>query len=175
VVVVARRLLIGMPSRDPNLGDIVGASRQIIVRTVVALGVVLALPGVAESQVGITSGMAQIALVAHIAPRGSIQAVSAEQETARTGTVREASVMVRVAANTGYQLVVRGTAVAASRLWVRGVNGEFQELIAGSSVTVARGMHAAGEWDREVQYRIESAGDLSSLPVRYEIALNPQL
>jgi hypothetical protein len=174
-MVVARRLLIGIPSRDPNLGDIVGASRQILVRTVVALGVVLTLPGVAESQVGISSGMAQIALVAHIAPRGSIQAVSAERETARTSTVREASVMVRVAANTGYQLVVRGTAVAASRVWVRSVNGEFQELTAGSSVTVARGMHAAGEWDREVQYRIESAGDLSSLPVRYEIALNPQL
>ena len=174
-MVVARRLLMGTPSRDPNLGDIVGASGQILVRTVVALGVVLALPGVAESQVGISSGTAQIALVAHIAQRGSIQAVSAEREAARTGTIREASVMVRVAANTGYQLVVRGTAVAASRVWVRGVNGEFQELTAGSSVTVARGTHAAGQWDREVQYRIESAGDLNSLPVRYEIALNPQL
>ena len=146
-----------------------GASGQVLVRTVAVLGMVLVLPGVAESQVGISSGVAQIALVAHIAPRGSIQAVSAERETARTGTVREASVMVRVAANTGYQLVVRGTAVAASRVWVRGVNGEFQEL------TVARGTHAAGEWDREVQYRIESAGDLSSLPVRYEIAIDPKL
>ena len=174
-MVVARRLLIGIPSRDPNLGDIVGASRQVLIRTVAALGMVFALPGVAQSQVGLPSGVAQIALVAHIAPRGSIQAVSAERETARTSTVREASVMVRVAANTGYQLVVRGTGVAASRVWVRGVNGEFQELTAGSSVTVARGTHAAGQWDREVQYRIESAGDLNSLPVRYEIALNPQL
>jgi hypothetical protein len=119
--------------------------------------------------------MAQIALVAHIAPRGSIQGVSAERETARMGSVREASVMVRVAANTAYQLMVRGTAVAASRVWVRDVNGEFQELTAGSSVTVARGTHAAGEWDREVQYRIESAGELNSLPVRYEMAINPQL
>ena len=152
-----------------------GASRQVLVRTVAALGVVLGLPGVAQSQVGISSGVAQIALVAHIPPRGSIQGVSAERETARMGSVREASVMVRVAANTGYQLVVRGTTVAGSRVWVRGVNGEFQELTAGSSVTVARDTHAAGQWDREVQYRIESAGDLNSLPVRYEIALNPQL
>jgi hypothetical protein len=174
-MVVARRLLMGIPSRDPNLGDIVGASRQVLVRTVAALGVVLALPGVAQSQVGISSGLAQIALVAHIAPRGSIQSVSAERETGRMGSVREASVTVRVAANTGYQLVVRGTAVADSRIWVRGVNGEFQELTAGSSVTVARGTHAAGQWDREVQYRIESAGDLNGLPVRYEIAINPQL
>ena len=152
-----------------------GASRQVLVRTVAALGVVLAFPGVAQSQVGISSGVAQIALVAHIAPRGSIQGVSAERETGRMGAVREASVMVRVAANTGYQLVVRGTSVAASRIWVRGVNGEFQELTASSSVTVARGTHAAGHWDREVQYRIESAGDLNSLPVRYEIAIDPTL
>jgi hypothetical protein len=157
----------------------VGASRQLVgqtVRTFAAIGMaVLATPRVAESQIGLASGLTQVTLVAHIPPRGSIQGVSAERETARLGSVREASVMVRVAANTGYQLVVRGTPVAASRIWVRGVNGEFQELTAGSSVTVARGAHAAGQWDREVQYRIESAGDLNSLPVRYEIALNPQL
>jgi hypothetical protein len=153
----------------------VGASRQILVRTLAALGVVLTLPGVAQGQVGITSGVTQIALVAHVAPRGSIQAVSAERETGRMGSVREASVTVRVDANTGYQLVVRGTAVTTSRIWVRGVNGEFQELTAGSSGTVACGTRAAGQWDREVQYRIESAGDLNSLPVRYEIALSPQL
>jgi hypothetical protein len=153
----------------------VGASRQVLVRTVAALGMVFALPGVAQSQVGISSGVAQVALVAHIAPRGSIQGVSAERETGRTGSVREASVTVRVAANTGYQLVVRGTAIAASRIWVRNVDGEFRELTSGSSVTVARGAHAAGQWDREVQYRIEAAGDLNSLPVRYEIAINPQL
>jgi hypothetical protein len=153
----------------------VGASRQVLVRIVAALGMVFALPGVAHSQVGISSGVAQVALVAHIAPRGSIQGVSAERETGRTGSVREASVTVRVAANTGYQLVVRGTAVAASRIWVRSVDGEFRELTSGSSVIVARGAHAAGQWDREVQYRIESAGDLNSLPVRYEIAINPTL
>jgi hypothetical protein len=152
----------------------VGASRRVFVRTLAALGVVLALPGVAESQVGITSGVTQIALVAHVAPRGSIQAVSAERETGRMGSVRQASVMVRVAANTGYQLMVRGSATT-SRIWVRGANGEFQELTPGSSVTVARGTHAAGQWEREVQYRIESAGELNSLPVRYEIAINPQL
>jgi hypothetical protein len=153
----------------------VGASRKVLVRTVAALGVVFALPGVAQSQVGLPSGVAQIALVAHIAPRGSIQGVSAERETGRIGSVRESSVMVRVDANTGYQLMVRGTAIADSRIWVRGVSGEFQELTAGSSVTVARGTHAAGQWDREVQYRIESASNVNSLPVRYEIAIDPTL
>jgi hypothetical protein len=70
---------------------------------------------------------------------------------------------------------ISSPAVTASRIWVRGVNGDFQELTAGSSVTVGRGTHAAGQWEREVQYRIESAGELNSLPVRYEMAINPQL
>jgi hypothetical protein len=174
-MLVARRMLIRVPSETLSLENFVGALRRAMVRILAALGVVLALPGVAESQVGITSGVTQIALVAHVAPRGSIQAVSAERETSRMGSVREASVSVRVTANTGYQLVVRGTAVTTSRIWVRGVNGEFQELTAGSSVTVARGAHAAGLWEREVQYRMESAVDLNSLPVRYEIVINPTL
>jgi hypothetical protein len=174
-MLVARRVLIRVPSETLSLENFVGASRRAMLRILAALGVVLALPVVAESQVGITSGVTQIALIAHVAARGSIQEVSAERETGRIGSVREASVTVRVAANTGYQLVVRGTAVTASRIWVRGVNGEFQELTAGSSVTVARGTRAAGQWDREVHYRIESASDLNSLPVRYEIALSPQL
>jgi hypothetical protein len=71
--------------------------------------------------------------------------------------------------------MVRGITVTTSRIWVRGVNGEFEEFCAGSSVTVARGTHAAGQWEREVQYRIESAGNLNSLPVRYEIAIDPKL
>lgn len=147
-------------------------------RAVLAVSMMLARPAVVEAQVGLTSAMAQVALVARVAPRGSIQGVSAPRETGRRGSVQEASVMVRVAANTGYQLVVRGTAVGTSRIWVRAVNGEFQELTASSSVTVARGMHAAGQWDREVQYRVEmpeGALHATALPVRYEIAIDPAL
>jgi hypothetical protein len=75
--------------------------------------------------------------------------------------------------------MVRGTGAGSSRIWVRAVNGEFQELTAGSSVTVARNGHSAGQWDREVQYRIQSAdaADINeqALPVRYEIAINPTM
>jgi hypothetical protein len=157
----------------------VSVSRRLIgqtVRTVVAIGlVVLSTPRLAQSQVGLTSGLAQVTLVAHVAPRGSIQDVGALQETRSLGTVREASVMVRLSANTGYQLRVSAAGVSTSRIWVRSVTGQFQEITPGSSVTVARDSRRAGEWEREVQYRIESAGDLNSLPVRYEIAINPQL
>jgi hypothetical protein len=87
--------------------------------------------------------------------------------------------MVRMSANTGYQLVARGTGAASSRIWVRAASGEFQELTAGSSVTVARDTHCAGQWEREVRYRIEGSdsnddGSLA-LPVRYEIAINPTM
>lgn len=155
------------------------AARQLIgtLRTLATLSVVLfARPQGVQAQIGITSGMAQVALVARIAPRGSIQGVSAQRETGRVGTIREASVTVRMSANTGYQLMVKGTGASTSRIWVRAASGEFQELTAGSSVTVARDTHCAGQWEREVQYRIEtqeSAGDLTVLPVRYEIAINP--
>lgn len=159
------------------------ASRQVIsqtLRTLAAIGmVVLATPRVAESQIGLISGMAQVTLVARIPPRGSIQGVSAQRENGRTGTLREASVTVRVSVNTGYQLLVRAAGVPTSRIWVRAVTGEFQELTAGSPVTVARDTRCAGQWEREVHYRIESSGpdDAASnaLPVRYEIAINPTL
>jgi hypothetical protein len=138
----------------------------------------LVRPQGAEAQVGLSSGMAQVALVARIAPRGSIQGVSAQRETGRVGTLREASVTVRMSANTGYQLMVRGTGAPTSRIWVQAANGEFQELTAGSSVTVAQDTHRAGQWEREVRYRIEaqdSEDNGSALPVRYEIAINPTM
>ena len=151
------------------------ASRQILGQALVTFGVILGLPGVAQGQVGITSGLTQVALVAHVAPRGSIQGVSAERETSRMGALREASVTVRMSANTGYRLIVRSAGASTSRIWVKSTTGEFQELTAGSSVTVARDTHTAGQLEREVQYRIESAGNSNSLPVRYEIAISPQL
>lgn len=151
------------------------AARRILGQALVTFGAILGLPGVAQGQVGITSGLTQVALVAHVAPRGSIQGVSAERETSRMGALREASVTVRMSANTGYRLIVRSAGASTSRIWVRSVTGEFQELTAGSSVTVARGAHTAGQSEREIQYRIESGGNSNSLPVRYEIAISPQL
>ena len=158
-----------------------GEARRIISltgSTLATLGMLgIAQPQVARAQVGLTSGMAQVALVARSAPHGAIQGVSSQRETGRVGLVREASVTVRVSANTGYQLVVRGTGVPNSRIWVRAASGEFQELTAGSSVMVARGARAAGQWEREVSYRIESAAEDGpvELPVRYEIVVSPTI
>jgi hypothetical protein len=132
----------------------------------------------AQGQVGITSGLAQVALVARISPRASIQGVVAQHETT-TGTMRDGTVTVNMSANSGYELRVRGTAASASRIWVRAVSGEFQEVKAGSTVTVAKDAQCAGQWEREVQYRIETQeGGTSTpapLPVLYEIAISPTL
>ncbi|MFL5403966.1 MAG: hypothetical protein ACJ8BF_14255 [Gemmatimonadales bacterium] len=149
-----------------------------LARYAVAALLVASAPVAAEAQVGIASNMTQIALVARVSPRGSISAVGAQRETARMGTVREATVSVGVSANTGYQLIVRAVAATSSRIWVRAVNGEFQELKAGSAVTVAKDSHCAGQWERSVQFRIEmaeGADQMQPLPVRYEIAISPTI
>jgi hypothetical protein len=152
----------------------VGSLRQVLAGTLIAFGM-LVFPRAARAQVGTPSGAAHVALVAHVATRASIQGVSGDRVTGRVGGLRKASATVRISANTGYRLIVRGTGAPSSRVWVRAVTGEFQELTDGSSVTVAQGAYGAVESEREIQYRIEAAGKEQSLPVRYEMAISPQL
>jgi hypothetical protein len=142
---------------------------------------VAAAPGMLHAQVGLTSGLAQVELVARVAPRGSIERVGPELETGRQGTIREVSVRVGVAANTGFRLVVRRTDAEAMvsgrapQLWVRAVNGEYQLLGDDRPIVVSREEPAAGQTEREVRYRREESDSLHSLPVRYEIVIDPEL
>jgi hypothetical protein len=152
----------------------VGSLRQVLAWTLVAFGM-LVFPPVAPGQVGIPSGVAQVTLVAHVVTRASVQGVSGERVMGRVGGLRETSTTVRISANTGYRLIIRRAGAPSSRVWVRAVTGEFQELTDGSSVTVAQGAYGAVAWEREIQYRIEAAGMEESLPVRYEMAISPQL
>jgi hypothetical protein len=143
---------------------------------VVATMAIMVLPGTLAAQVGLSSNLAQVALVAHVAPRASIESVGALVETARIGQVREASATVRFATNTGYRLLVSSDrAETGRRIWVRAAGGEYRELTPGTAVTVARAKRVSGHWVREVNYRIESATDAVSLPVRYEIVVEPTL
>lgn len=140
----------------------------------------LALAGASslEAQVGLSSGAAQVALVARSAPQASMHAVSRARETDRQGQMQNAAVSVRFSANSSYRLVVRGiSAQPTSRVWVRAVDGSYQEVVAGSSVTVARGENSASQFDREVSYRIESGAVDGSvdLPVRYELVVDPTI
>ncbi len=147
--------------------------RQVFARTLVASGI-LTFPQPAQGQVGITSGLTQVALVAPVPTQASIRQ-GASRETGRIGGLREASASVSVLVNTGYRLVVKAAGVPSSRIWIRAASGEFQELTANSSITVVEGTQSVGRSEREIQYRIDSVGDDASLPVRYEIAINPQL
>jgi hypothetical protein len=158
-------------------------TRSIAAKTTVAAVLTLCSAAVAQAQVGITSGLAKVSLIAYSAPKFSMAAVGQQRDVRRSGRVRETSVLVALSVNTGYQLIVRRTDATTSRVWVRASSGDFQELKPGSAVTVARGARVEG--DREIRYRIESPESPESpdapalahqaLPVRYEIAINPTL
>jgi hypothetical protein len=148
-------------------------------RTTALLAVTLFAAGQsASAQVGLSSGTQQVALLARVPARASFQEVIPLREKA-SGSVRETSVTVRLAANTGYRLIVRGAQPTGARLWVRAADGLFHELAPGARVTVARHATGTGEWEQEVHYRIESADapqlEATTLPVRYEVAIDPVL
>jgi hypothetical protein len=131
----------------------------------------------ADAQVGIRSEVAQVTLLARSVPQGSIRAVEPARQIGRSGPTVDATMLVRSSANTGYRLLVRSE-VPAHRIWVRDVNGVYQELTGASVVTVARHRHGAGERESEVLYRLEMSGtrELSeSLPVHYELAIDPTM
>jgi hypothetical protein len=94
------------------------------------------------------------------------------------GLLREAATTLRLSSNSGYQLIVRGVPGSTSRVWVQSSTGEFVELTAGASVTVAHDAPGLGETLRDVHFRFlaPASGDtLPPLPVRYDIAINPTL
>ena len=153
---------------------------EMTVRRVAALGILAVTgPATIQAQVGLASGSAQIALVAHVPSRASIDGVNTTRESARLGTMREGTVRLRVSANAEYRLVVVGTAPAAgARFWVRDAGGEFREVTSGSAVTVARDHRAASESVEEVRYRAEPlnpATGSDALPMRYEIRVKPTI
>ena len=101
-------------------------------------------------------------------------AVSPAREIRSQEEMTEVAVNVRYSVNSPYRLVVRATDTHPTRVWVRAADGEYREVVAGSSVTVIRGAHSASLQEREVRYRIESRRSLE-LPVRYEIVVNPAI
>lgn len=145
----------------------------------------LAFAGVAlspplQAQAGLGSNPTQIALVARVSPRASIQRVGPVTVTARRGDMREASLWVRLSTNTGYRVVVVGTSSSSDRsslTWVRGLDGEFHPVIPGSSLTVAKNGQAAGQREHEVSFRSEAGidGSLEPMPVRCEIVVDPTI
>ena len=133
-------------------------------------------PGL-KAQVGISSGIAQVNLVARVPLRASMPGVSSVRDTAGKGRVSEGSVMVKFLANTTYRLVVRGTDLhTGSRVWVRSGSGDYTEVKAGQSVTVGRGGETGEPAERKVSYRIESSEEgVQPLPLRYDVVVDPSI
>jgi hypothetical protein len=133
---------------------------------------------VAAAQIGISSGIAQIVLVAHVPARADIREVRPARH-GQAGSLQETSVGLRFAANGGYRLLVKATdRGAGSRVWVRAVDGRFRELVPGAAIVVAQSPAGTEELEPKVQYRVEGKGTSSSEPVppvRYEIVVNPTL
>lgn len=131
------------------------------------------------AQVGIASNVAQVAILVRVPLEASVHSVGPVVRSSSNGQVTEASVKMRLSINTAYRLVAVGLpSPRAARTWVRSSTGEFQELAPGAKVTVAREPRTAGQSEREVSYRIESpAGNeqAESLPVRYEVVINPAI
>jgi hypothetical protein len=153
------------------------------IRRAILIAVLLASADLAEAQVGLTSRGSRVALIAHVPSSASMQVVGLPRVLGVRGSVREAVVTVRLASNSGYRLLVRGTAhqgparsVKSGRIWVQGQDGEFHELRDGSVVTVAHHQRHSDELEREVRYRYEHSdlgSDTVTLPMRYEIAVRP--
>jgi hypothetical protein len=143
--------------------------------------VMLTVTGTAQAQVGISSGLAQVVLVARSEPRASIDSVGTPIERGISGSTRELSVAVRVTTNTGYRLsVIRNDPRDSDwgGIWVKTESGEFRNLDRGSTVLVARGENEPRPGGLDVLYRVERVtqpGAVEAPPVRYEIAINPQL
>ena len=162
----------------PNLGHCVKAacqavSQRIIIATAVA---VLTLSPAVQAQVGLTSGVAQVTLLARRSPQGALS-VGATRVVSRDGSVRETTATVRISANSGYWLAVRRSPAADARIWVRSIDGSFQELTRYTAVTVDRGAHTGGEQEREVQFRVQgpSSDRETPLPVFYDLIMSPTL
>jgi hypothetical protein len=145
-------------------------------RVTLVLGVgSLAFFQVAAAQIGISSGIAQIALVAHVPARAEIRETHPARHR-RSGSLQETSLSVRLATNGGYRLLAKATNDAGARVWVRAVDGRFRELVPGTAIVVAQDRVGTGGLERQVQYRVESDGKSSpkpAPPVRYEIVVNP--
>jgi hypothetical protein len=165
----------GVLNRESYVRGTRATARRIIAITGAA---VLCFSQVAKAQVGLTSGPAQVTLMARRSPQGSLPAVGIARELNRSGSVRETLTTVRIVANAGYRLVVRRAPSAQSRVWVRSADGEFQEVSRDSAVTVDQGGRGGGERESQIHFRVDGPGTDNipgQPPVFYDLVMNPTL
>ena len=124
-----------------------------------------------QAQVGLSSGVTQIALVVRAPSHATMPAVSVQRETGRRGDLREAAVRIRLLANSGYRLVARGNAGSTSRVWIHVADDDYQELIPGKSVTLPGARQGSSE--REIRYLTDGSTSSAELPLHFELVVDP--
>ncbi|MEO8089528.1 MAG: hypothetical protein ABI703_04450 [Gemmatimonadales bacterium] len=178
--------VVNQPFRLVGCGSVAtfGIERRSIWRLAALSTLALMGPVVLRAQIGLASGPSSILLIAAVPPKASISGVGSAREATRRGNLREQTVVLRLSANTGYRLLVVGTAPVgssagpASRLWVRGECGRFEEVTPGGAVTVLRGRQAVADWEPGVTFRSEDFEPVESphgISVRYEVRIDPTI
>jgi hypothetical protein len=138
----------------------------------------LGLAARAEAQVGLTSGIAQVGLIARAPLQGTIEGLETHGGIGLSSSQGNESITLRLSSNSGYRLIVRGSGVRSEelRIWFRSVAGELEEITDGSAVVVADGSKTTGITERKVEYRVEGVTkDSEPLPVYYELQVSPSL
>jgi hypothetical protein len=138
------------------------------------LGAMSTAASTAQAQVGISSGVAEVSMVARAASRASMPSVGVARRIGGFGTMTEVAVRVHLTANSGYRLVARGSAGTASRVWVQLGDGEYQKLVHGAALTLSH--ERGGSSEQEVHYLAEStAANVTEMPIRLELVVDPAI
>jgi hypothetical protein len=123
-----------------------------------------------EAQVGISSGMRQVALVARAPSHLTLPSVS-HRKIGRRGDLDEAAVSISVPAGGGYRVVARGNAGITSRIWIQVADDGYQELTPGAAVMLPGARHGSSE--REVRYLTDGSASTADVPLRFELLIDP--
>jgi hypothetical protein len=146
-------------------------------RALLFVGLIAAGAGRSEAQIGLSSGVARVVLMARAPVQGSIQGILSEPGIGLSSAGSQGRITLQVSANTGYRLLVRATdRSGGSRIWLRSVNGKMEEVTEATAVIVVDDAHPTGVAERRVEYRVDGVVDEpDQLPVRYELQINPVL
>jgi hypothetical protein len=123
-----------------------------------------------QAQVGISSGVTQVALVVHAPSHATLPSVS-HRKMGRRGNLSEAGIRIHVSATSGYRVVARGNAGMTSRIWIQVADEHYQEVTPGAAVTLPGGQRGTSE--REVRYLTDGSSSTADVPVHLELVIDP--
>jgi hypothetical protein len=156
------------------------ASHQLaLVRSVAAIGFMVAAPGAIEAQMT-SARPASVALTVVVPPRPSdVSGLAIDERAkvvARSATALDLEKIVGLSDRTTSRIEVRrgaGWSVDAPRVWVQNRRGDFEPLDTGSSVVAIDAPGSLARIQSAVRFRVEADRPHASLavPVEYRITV----